>query len=502
MQKWWGEQYQDLLNKGLDMIWQDMTDPAVVRSCDSYAPYKTLPLNVKMTDWRDGRKKANAKIHNAFAISLIQATYEGLTKIKQSLPDGHYNKNKRNFIIARGGYAGVHRYAANWTGDSASSWDFLQINIPEVLNWGMSGQALSGCDIGGFGNGSDDPNSGTVVGSGEIKDGQISGELLARWMTMGAFLPWYRNHYNGYTKAYQEPYKYDSYVTDACRKYIEIRYKLLQLFYDAMYEYTQTGMPICRALFLNDPQDQNLYKDPFVKYRLSDEFFVGRDLLVAPMVYQNTQERDIYLPAGSNWYVYTDNIRPITEPTPGGKSYHWHDITLNLVPIYVREGTIIPVRELEQWVGQLNSQGKPNPITYSIYPGKSAYPDIDNSYVCYEDDGISTAAENEKVYRITKIAHQDGINGKTITVSREYDNYKPQLENFYYVSLLGNHSSPTSVTVNGKTIGQVQVGNDNQNADALSNSKSDAYYYSLSLQTTFIKIFDDKHSQTAIINVQ
>jgi alpha-glucosidase len=492
--QWWGENYQDLLEKGLDMIWQDMTCPATVRSLDSYAPYKTLPLNVKMTDWRDKQLKANAKFHNAYALSLIKATYEGLTKIKQNLPDSHYNKNKRNFIIARGGYMGVHRYAANWTGDSQSTWAFLQINIPEVLNWGISGQALSGCDIGGF------------------AGGQPDRELLTRWMTMGAFLPWYRNHYDGYNKAYQEPYNYDSEVTDACRKYIEIRYKLLQLFYDAMYEYTRIGVPICRAMFLNDPTDSNFYPENCNNnpnnYRLRDQFFVGHDLLVAPMIYQGTQ-RDVYLPRGCKWYVYSDNIEPLKGSTPGGHSYQW-SIPLNLVPIYVREGAVIPVRELEQWVGQLNSQGKPNPITYSIYPGNSAYSDEQNRYVCYQDDGISTAAfdDEKKAYRITKIWHQNVTNGsKSITIARQYPQqdktlrYKPQLENFFYVSLLGSQNPPTSVTANGQTLQEIKVGNDETNANALANSSSNAYYYSYSLQTIFIKIcdktFDDTYAETS-----
>ena len=77
----------------------------------------------------------NAKIHNSFSLNLVTATYEGLTKLKNDKTAvGEYNYKKRNFIISRGGFAGVHRYAGIWTGDSASSWDFLQINIPEVLN--------------------------------------------------------------------------------------------------------------------------------------------------------------------------------------------------------------------------------------------------------------------------------------------------------------------------------------------------------------------------------
>ena len=503
-QEWWGEQYYSLIDKGLDMVWQDMTCPATVGSADSYAHYKTLPLNIMMT-YLDGTKQPNAKFHNAFALNLVEATYKGLTKVKEQLPDGHYNKGKRNFIIARGGYAGVHRYAANWTGDSGSSWDFLKINIPEVLNWGMSGQSFSGCDIGGFaGYGGD-----YVQGSGVVLGGQVSPELLTRWMTMGAFLPWYRNHYNGYTKAFQEPYNYvlaySDYVTDsdsegggvyvgqesnlgyqvlvACRKYVRIRYQLLQLFYDGLYEWTRTGVPLCRALFLNDPHDLNLYSSQ--KARLSDQFFVGRDLLVAPIVEEGATQRPVYLPEGSDWYVYTNNVEPLGESTPGGQAYQWYNVGLDLVPIYVRDGAIIPVRELEEWVGQL----KENPITYSIYPGS------DSEYVCYQDDGITTNAELKGEYRITKVAHKAiSGEGQEVTIVREHDSYQPSA-NFYFVSFLGR-PVPTSVTANGTKVSQINVGDDNKNANALAASTANAYYYNNSLQTTFVKIIDDTSSMT------
>ena len=487
-QEWWGKQYYNLIDKGLDMVWQDMTCPAVVGSADGYAHYKTLPLNIMMTDL-DGQKQPNAKFHNAFALNMIEATYKGLTKLKKNLPDGHYNKDKRNFIIARGGYAGVHRYAANWTGDSASSWDFLKINIPEVLNWGMSGQALSGCDIGGFGSCADTP-AGNVAGPGVVLGGEPSPELLTRWMTMGAFLPWYRNHYDGYTKAFQEPYHYvykygelGYTVLNACRKYVQIRYKLLQLFYDKMYEWTQTGMPLCRALFLNDPNDPNLYNSQ--KARLCDQLFVGRNLLVAPIVEQGATAREVYLPDGYDWYVYTDNVKPLGSPTKGGQAYQWYNVGLELVPIYVREGAIIPMRELEQWVGQLEV----NPITYSIYPGR------DSEYVCYQDDGITTHAEIKGEYRLTKVAHKAiSGGGQEVTIVREYDKYQPAA-NFYYISFLG-HSMPTSVTANDTTLSAIQGGSDEQNAKALAASRNSAYYYNHSLQTAFVKLFDDTSSMT------
>ena len=97
-------------------------------------------------------------------------------------------------------------------------------------------------------------------------------------MQAGSFLPWFRNHYIGYDKEYQEVYAFGEVVADICRAAIDRRYRMLQVYYDAMYEWTQTGMPIVRALFLNDPDDPAVYQ------HLDDQFFVGKDLLVAPIL--------------------------------------------------------------------------------------------------------------------------------------------------------------------------------------------------------------------------
>ena len=196
-----------------------------------------------------GNAVQNARVHNAYVLTLLQATFEGLNQLRPGM---------RNFIIARGGYAGMQRYAALWTGDSASSWEFLQINVPMVLNLGLSGIPISGCDIGGFATSGEIPNGTTsqpFVQNGKVIGGITNYELLTRWILLGSFLPWFRNHYDGYFKQFQEPYAYGQPVPQNCRYFIELRYRMLPLYYSLMYENTQTGMPIARALFLNDPSD-------------------------------------------------------------------------------------------------------------------------------------------------------------------------------------------------------------------------------------------------------
>ena len=473
---WWGQQYDYLLRIGLDMIWQDMTCPAVVPNLDNNNPDKTLPLDLMMYDKVTQSYQPNAKIHNAFPLNLIQASFQGIAKLKTSdAYQGLYNYRKRNFIIARGGSSGVQKYAGIWTGDSASSWDFLSINIPEVLNIGLSGLPISGCDIGGF-----------AKGDGSENNGVTNYELFTRWMTCGAFLPWYRNHYDGYNKSFQEPYNYAEPVPSNCRKYIEIRYKLLQVFYDAMYEHTQTGMPIARALFLNEINDITVFN------HLNDQFFVGQDILVAPIVGQDWN-RSVYLPSGSNWYVFDDAEGPLEEATVGGASYEWY-VPLDLVPIYIREGAIIPMRQLEQYVGQLTQ----NYLTFNIYPGK------DSSYQLYQDDHISAdyqiASDNSATqiisnYRLTAISSKSiGGNNRELTLNRINDTFTPN-EAFFYICYLGYINPPGSVIAFGNNLPEVS------SEATLETSTVDAYFYDTVNQKIKIKLFDTSASLTLQVNV-
>ena len=461
--EYWGKQYQKLLNDGLDMIWQDMTCPAVVPNVDNGNPDKTLPLDLMMYDKVTEAYQPNAKIHNSFSLNLVKATFDGLTKLRNDKTAvGPYNYKKRNFIISRGGFAGVHRYAGIWTGDSASSWDFLKINIPEVLNIGLSGLPISGCDIGGFANG-----TGSVTENGT--HGVTYYKLFTRWMTVGAFLPWYRNHYNGYTKSFQEPYNYEEPVPTNCKKYIQMRYQLLQVFYDCMFENTQNGMPICRALFLNETNDINVFT------YADQEFFLGKDILVAPIV-DDSEYRDVYLPSSAEWYVFDINGGALPLPTKGGKAYNWY-VPLDLVPVYVRESAIVPVRQLEQWVGEKDK----NYLNFYIYPGKQ-----NSSYQLYLDDKVSTAAIDDKVYRLTNIEAKNTNSGKLVTFVTKQGNSKlpyTPAEEYYLVSFLGVKKATATVTVNGK---KVTV----KTADTLLSSTTNAYYYDTENTKIVVKVFD------------
>jgi alpha-glucosidase len=471
VRKVWGENYQHLIQDlGMDMIWQDMTCPALDNS--GFTSPKTFPLDLMTNNTVTSVR--NAEMHNLYVLLLLDATWKGIEALR---PD------RRNFIIARGGYAGMQRYAGLWTGDSASTWQFLQVTLPETLNLGLSGVPIAGADVGGFANGPgsrDTPlmNPPQTPGQPFTLNAQVVGdvadfELFTRWMHLGSFLPWYRNHYNGYTKQFQEPWAYGDPVPANCRIYVELRYRMLQIYYDLMYETTQTGMPIVRPLFLSDSTDPNVYS------HLDDQFFVGHDFLVAPILtpgdpnnFQRPCTRNVYLPATSSWYAFKDNTAPLDAPVPGGSSFGW-TATLSQVPIYIRAGAILPFRELEQWVGQLPQ----NPLTFNIYPGP------DSSYQLYQDDGITTENASRQAYRLTTVSHRQVPGGQSVRVQRITDNYTPP-EEFYFIAILGATRNPSSVSIGAANVPDVG------GPSRLSSSPVDAFYWNSSIQIAFVKVYD------------
>ncbi|MEB3281786.1 MAG: TIM-barrel domain-containing protein [Lyngbya sp.] len=518
VREWWGKQYKYLYEQGLEFVWQDMTTPAIR---DIRGDMKGFPFQLYVTDDSEPsriKQTPALKVWNLYSYNLHKATYNGLNNLHQLSDDLKWRENKRNFIIGRGSFVGSHRYAGLWTGDNSSDWDFLQMNISQVLSLGMNALAITGQDIGGF-----------EQSAGDDQQKWASPELVIRWTAAGAFLPWFRNHYvRKGRKEFQEVFQYvewfqtsghpipeprDLYymVPDICKHFIELRYRLMQLFYDALFENTLDGLPICRPLFLNDPQDQCLYndKDKFI----NDEFFVGKDFLVAPLLEpqshnNNDGKRDVYLPKGSYWYNFKNNVMPLAHPEEGGTTVRDFDAKIYrgdnnlhfnfIVPIYIREGAIIPTIELEQYVGERNKKGEKNPITLNVYPDVQRK---GGEYRMYLDDGESrssapkTQVDDPKAndeYRETLITNNYiGDKTREIKVERKHDGYTP-MEDYFFVAVLhdpseanGTHGPLQSVSIGGQ---QLPVVN---GSDALWNSPNNAWYYNADIKISFIKVFDN-----------
>lgn len=322
VRKWWGQNHKFLFDKGIRAIWNDMNEPASFRG--------PLPDDVVFSDADEA--STHAKMHNVYGHLMAKATYEGLKEI-----DG-----KRPFVITRACYAGSQKYASAWTGDNHSMWGHLQMAIPQLCNLGMSGMPFVGTDVGGFGS-------------------DTTPELLCRWVQVGCFSPFFRNHSAMGTRR-QEPWQFNEEVLGIYRKYVKLRYKLLPYIYDLFFKGEQTGEPIMRPLVYH------YEKEEAVK-ACNDEFMLGESILVAPVVTQGMTKRMVYLPTGK-WYDYW------TEEEHVGPTWIVKDAPIDVCPIYVKAGSIIPVMEEMSYVGE-----KPvDTLQLKVYPGKG-------SYDHYLDDG-------------------------------------------------------------------------------------------------------------------
>ncbi|KAK0716079.1 alpha-1,4-glucan lyase [Lasiosphaeris hirsuta] len=417
VRKWWGKQYQDLYECGLDFVWQDMTSPCIA---EQFGDMKSLPFRLLLDsdgwsgDPNAAKKKKAIEIWSLYSYNLHKATYHGLNEIGQLSEVLKWRENRRNFIIGRGSYAGSHRYAGLWTGDNSSTWEFLKISVAQVLALGLSGVTISGADVGGF----------EFI---EAERNYPDPELIIRWYCAYSLLPWFRNHYTKYRtwmdgplegqmrkdgKWFQEPYAYQRHyeqhqdqfqgrdgevyraVLKTCRYFIRLRYSLMQLLYDAMFENMLTGLPIARAMIITDELDRSLFAKDNQRYTRS-QYMVRNDLLVAPALEKTGNDKhNVYLPFPDEWFPM--NLRA-DEPL-GVALLPKIPYTC---PMYIREGAIIPKIEVRDYVPDPSLAKQPaNPITLHVYPG----PGKDNEYDMYLDDGISRESAPSHEYFLGKSA--------------------------------------------------------------------------------------------------
>lgn len=300
---WWSGLFQELIEEiGVKGVWNDMNEPAVME-----VPNKTFPDDVRH-DY-DGNPCSHRKAHNVYGMQMARATYHGLKK---------FSYPKRPFVITRAAYSGTQRYTSTWTGDNVATWEHLWIANVQAQRLAMSGFSFAGSDIGGFAE-------------------QPQGELFTRWVQLGVFHPFFRVHSSG-DHGDQEPWAFDEDVTDIVRKFIEIRYRLLPYLYTAFWNYVENGTPILKSLVLFDQDDVHTH------YR-TDEFVFGEKILACPILEPNAKGRRMYIPRG-NWYNFWTN-----DVVKGGKEM-WVDADIDSVPIFIKEGAIIPKYPVQQFVGE------------------------------------------------------------------------------------------------------------------------------------------------------
>jgi len=294
VRKWWSEQYQFLIALGISGVWHDMNEPS------SFAAWGEMTLPSSTQHSLDGQRGDHSEVHNLYGLLMNMASFEGLRK---------YSPNKRPWIFSRSGWAGLQKYAWNWTGDIDSSWLSLKQTIITILGLSLSGHAFSGVDIGGF-------------------SGSPTAELYLRWFQLSTFLPLFRTH-SAIGTSPREPWVFGEPTTSILRNFTKLRYSLLPYLYTLAWDTSQTGIPPIRPLFWENPEDSALWD-------IDDEFLLGDAILLAPIVIEGAQTRQITLPEGI-WYSfwddkeYTGPIQFITEIYP------------DTIPVFIRGGSILPL---------------------------------------------------------------------------------------------------------------------------------------------------------------
>ena len=320
------------------------------------------------------------RFHNVFPLLHVEGVAQGMRDWKP---------NKRVLILSRAAYLGSQRTGALfWSSDINPSWEALTRQIPTGLNMTASGIAYWGNDIGGW---QWLPQTTTatkapLLDPSDARDvvGQNNDypELLTRWFEYGTFLPTLRLHGD---RKHTEIFAFGHEAEAIMARYDKLRYELIPYIYSSAKATYDTGAPFMRALWMDFPGDPNVAN-------IGTEYMFGPDFLVAPVTQQAQTVKDIYLPAGTDWYNYWTN-----EKVSGGQ---WLKVNapIDQIPVFVRAGAILPIGS------DIQSTATRQAIaTVKIYPGK------DGDFSLYDDDGTSYDYEKGKG-TVTRL-HWDNATG-------------------------------------------------------------------------------------------
>jgi alpha-glucosidase len=354
---WWGTQYRAYTNVGVAGFLNDMNEPAmhsVPLELDT-SPNCEPPADLPHGD--EDEPATHAEVRNVYANQENRATVDFLQRERPGM---------RPLVLTRAGFAGLQRDAAVWTGDNASRFEHLEMSLPQILNLGLSGVSFAGADIGGF-----------FESCGD--------ELLIRWTQLGAFYPFARNHSAKDTTP-QEPWVRGARTEAACRRAIELRYRLLPYLYTLFREAAEDGTPILRPLFWHFPADP-------ATHAIADEALVGDALLIAPVLRPGKQAREVYLPEGT-WIDLRSRRSHV------GPAWVLADAPLSGdLPIYARGGCIVPFGPLIQW----SDQRPVDPLRLEVFPDDRGQA----TGTLYEDDGVSMAYQ-DGCFAVSDYAFREG----------------------------------------------------------------------------------------------
>ncbi|MFT4112433.1 TIM-barrel domain-containing protein [Silvibacterium sp.] len=353
--KWyWNAIKDNILSKGFSSIWADETEP-------------DLPPQGSYFFIGPG-----TEFYNPYPLFHTAAIADGFRR----------DTNERPLILSRDAYTGIQKNGVIvWSSDIFPTWDTLKRQVPTGLDLTASGIANWSNDTGGWQYlpGEHHPAHKPLLDPSDARD-NVGGyddypELYTRWFEYATFLPIFRTHGS---RNFNETWSYGHEAEPILEKYLKLRYTLMPYIYSTAYHVYQTGAPSMRALFMDFPEDAKAGE-------IKDEYMLGPAFLVAPVTDQGATTREVYLPAGSDWYNYWTN-----EKLHGGQTVTVQ-APIDTIPLFVRAGSILPLG-----APVLSTKEKQAIAGVKVYPGADA------SFTLYDDDGTTEAYEKGAA-QITKL---------------------------------------------------------------------------------------------------
>jgi alpha-D-xyloside xylohydrolase len=345
--KWyWKTIHENILSKGFDSLWADETEP-------------DLPPNGSYYHIGPG-----TQFFNVYPLFHTAALYDGFRKDEPG---------KRALILSRDAFTGAQANGTIfWSSDIYPTWDTLKRQIPTGLDFAASGLTYWSNDTGGWQYlpAEHHPAHKPLLDPSDAR-ANVGGyddypELYTRWFQYASFLPIFRSHGS---RVSNEVWSYGKEAEPILEKYLRLRYQLMPYIYSLGYKTWMTGAPFMRALPLDFPDDPKVAD-------LRDEYMFGPAFLVAPVTEQGATNREVYLPAGSDWYNYWTNER-----VKGGQTITVQ-APIDTLPLFVRAGSIVPLGSPVE-----STHEKQAIAEVRVYPGADA------NFTLFSDDGMTYAYE-------------------------------------------------------------------------------------------------------------
>lgn len=375
VRQWFGEKYHILIDQGIEGFWNDMNEPAIFYTMQGMEEFRKemqdfLSRPAEEADWfrvrslssglcgnsnyqqfyhnLNGERICHEQLHNLYGYNMTRAAGEAF---EQLCPD------KRLLLFSRSSYIGSHRFGGIWTGDNASWWPHLLLNIQMMPSLNMCGYLFSGADIGGFG-------------------ADVSRDLLLRWLAFGIFTPLMRNHSAKDTRR-QECFRFEH--PEDFAHVIGVRYRLLPYLYSEYIKAALNDEMYFRPLAFDYPEDA-------AAREVEDQLMLGDGLMIAPVYLQNASGRCVYLPEDMLFVKFLPDGTLHQEPL--SKGLHRISAALNEVPLFIKKNHILPLAAFAETVAALDE-------THLELIGWITEP---TSYTLYQDDGLTKDYSNPQHY--------------------------------------------------------------------------------------------------------